>query len=146
MRLRHPSPDGGPSRRGSVTFIVLACMGVAAAIALTTLRAATLARRSLRTERDLRQVECLLTAATLWAEAGLVSGTTADAVIDLAAPDLGGAGSARLTFRRAADGNPSPVEIVVAYPLEGPVTIRRSRLVVSPFPSSVSFPSESSPP
>jgi len=109
---------------------VLACMAVAAAIAATMLRSATTARRALRTERDLRQVECLLVAAARMAEARGVTKGPADDTILLASADLAGSGSARITLAREPAASTPSVRIVVEYPLEGPLTIRRSRSVI----------------
>ncbi|MFM7245498.1 MAG: hypothetical protein ACKO40_15175, partial [Planctomycetaceae bacterium] len=74
-RRRHTRSSSCPRRRGSVMVLVLACLAVASAIALSMLRAATMSHRSLRTERHLRQVECLLTAATATAHARLATGS-----------------------------------------------------------------------
>jgi len=111
--------------------MALVCMAVAAAIALSMLRAATMSHRSLRTERHLRQVECLLSAATARARERLATGgpEAADEVILLEPAVLTGVGSARVTLARAIDAAPPAIRVVVEYPLEGPVTIRRSRTV-----------------
>jgi len=130
------SPSRDPARRrGSVMVMALACMAVAAAIALSMLRAATTSHRSLRTERHLRQVECLLAAAMATAHARLATGgpeAAVDEVILLEAASLTGVGSARVTLARDADAPPPAIRVVVEYPLEGPVTIRRSRTVLHP--------------
>ena len=118
------------SHRGSVMVTVLACMAVAAAIAATMLRSATTARRALRTERDLRQVECLLVAAARLAQARGASVGTADDAIVIASAELAGSGSARVTLAREPAASTPSVRIVVEYPLEGPLTIRRSRSVI----------------
>ena len=117
------------SRRASVMVMVLACMAVATAIATTMLRSATMSHRNLRTARDLRQVECLMTAAARMAKTRSVSAGTADDTILIASSDLVGSGSARITFARDAAASTPSVRIVVEYPLEGPLTIRRSRSV-----------------
>jgi hypothetical protein len=134
--MRQHSPSCDPARRrGSVMVMALACMAVAAAIALSMLRAATTSHRSLRTERHLRQVECLLAAATTAAHAKLATaGPTAatNDVILLEPASLTGVGSARITLARERDAAPPAITVVVEYPLEGPVTIRRSRTVSHP--------------
>jgi hypothetical protein len=123
-------------RRGSVMVLALACLAVASAIALSMLRAATTSHRALRTERHLRQVECLLAAATATAHARLATGgpdaLATDHLILLDPAALTGVGSARVTLARDAIAIPPAVRIVVEYPLEGPVTIRRSRTVSHP--------------
>jgi len=134
--MRQHSPSCDPARRrGSVMVMVLACMAVAAAIGLSMLRAATTSHRSLRTERHLRQVECLLAAAKTAAHSRLVAGGP-DAVVDdvilLEPASLTGVGSARITLARERDAAPPAITVVVEYPLEGPVTIRRSRTVSHP--------------
>ncbi|MEI6637186.1 MAG: hypothetical protein WCO99_11525, partial [Planctomycetota bacterium] len=127
-------------RRGSVMVLALACLAVAAAIALSMLRAATMSHRSLRTERHLRQVEYLLSAATATAHARLATGgpEAVDEVILLQANSLTGVGSARITLAHEQDATPPAIRVVVEYPLEGPVTIRRSRCVSHPSIASTS--------
>ena len=120
-------------RRGSVMVLALACMAVASAIAFSMLRAATRSHRSLRAERHLRQVECLLAAATAAAHARLATGgpnaLATDHVILLEPATLTGVGSARVTLGLDADPRSPTIRVVVEYPLEGPVTIRRSRSI-----------------
>ncbi len=123
------------SRRASVMVMVLACMAVATAITAAMLRSATTSHRVLRTERDLRQVECLLAAAARMAQAEGVSKSTADDTIVIASADLVGSGSARITLAREPTASTPTVLIVVEYPLEGPLTIRRSRSVALLQPS-----------
>jgi Tfp pilus assembly protein PilX len=136
-RLRDSVRRPPASRRGSVMVMVLACMAVAAAIATTMLRSATTSHRSLRTERDLRQVECLLVAAARIAQSRSASADAADDTILIDSSDLVGSGSARITFARDRATSTPAVRIVVEYPLEGPLTIRRSRsIALSPLPSS----------
>ncbi|MGI9177842.1 MAG: hypothetical protein ACR2IT_08300 [Pirellulales bacterium] len=133
--LSRPAHDRSSSRRrGSVMVLALACLAVASAIALSMLRAATTSHRSLRAERHLRQVECLLAAATATAHVRLATGgpDAADEVILLEPDALTGVGSARVTLGRDADANSPAIRVVVEYPLEGPVTIRRSRTVSHP--------------
>jgi len=129
-RLHKTAPRPRASRQGSVMVMVLACMAVAAAITATMLRSATTSHRALRTERDLRQVECLLAAAARMAEARGVTKGPADDTILLASADLAGSGSARITLAREPAASTPSVRIVVEYPLEGPLTIRRSRSVI----------------
>jgi hypothetical protein len=124
---RAPRPATPGPRRGSVMVMAVACMAVAIAIGLTMLRTATTAHRSLRTERQLRQVELLLAAAAELAQERIAMGEPAAARILLEPAAITGTGSARITL------SPGPaaasVRLVVEYPLEGPVTIRRSRTV-----------------
>jgi len=61
----------------------------------------------------------------------------------LAPADVAGSGSARLTVAPAVAAAPA-VTLVVEYPLEGPLTIRRSRTVVLPS-TPVSNPEEPRP-
>ncbi len=127
--LRRVRESTCPHRRGSVMVLALACMAVASAIALSMLRATTMGHRSLRAERHLRQVECLLAVATAKAHARLATGgpEAGNEVILLEPESLTGAGSARVTLARDTDASPPVIRVVVEYPLEGPVTIRRSR-------------------
>lgn len=131
--LAPPERSRSSSRRcGSVMVLALACMAVASVIALSMLRAATTSHRSLRVERHLRQVECLLTATMATAHARLATGgpdATVDEVILLEPAALTGAGSARVTLARDAGATQPAIRVVVEYPLEGPVMIRRSRTV-----------------
>lgn len=146
------SPPPGPrtdrlpraaDRRGGVTVLALVALAVAAAIATTMLRSALLARRGLRAEHDLRQVERLLVAAADRTLARHLDGEPVAWRQDLAPGDVAGSGSARLTVTPASAPVPA-VAIVVEYPLEGPLTIRRSRTVVLPT-RSVSSPEEPRP-
>lgn len=114
-------------RRGSVMVMALVCMAVSMMLALAMLRTAGLTRRALRTERDLRQVECLLAAAADLGQRRLAAGTLIDDVILLPPADL--TGSARITLTPAAATGAS-LQIIVEYPLEGPLTIRRSRTIM----------------
>ena len=118
---------GKTPRRGSVMVMALVCMAVSMMLALAMLRTAGLTHRALRTERDLRQVERLLAAAADLGQRRLAAGTPIDDVILLPPADL--AGSARITLAPAAASGAS-LQIVVEYPLEGPLTIRRSRTIM----------------
>jgi hypothetical protein len=140
MKCPQNSACNPTGRRGSVMVLALACMALAAAIALSMLRAATMSHRLLRTERHLRQVECLLTAATATVHTRLAAGgpEAVDEVILLEADSLTGVGSARITLAHEQDATPPAIRVVVEYPLEGPVTIRRSRCVSHPSSASPS--------
>ena len=119
-------------RRGGVMVVAVACMAVAAAIGLAMLRSATATRHHLRHEQHLRQVERLLVAAEDLARARHASGEEVNGDVELTPQQLTGGGSARINIACAPD-DPRAVEIVVSYPLEGPLTIRRSRyLWISP--------------
>ena len=111
--------------------LVLAALAVAAAIAATLVRSALVARRGLRTEHHLRQVERLLVAGADAARARHAGGERIAWQHVLAPADVVGSGSARLTAAPVATAAPA-VTLVVEYPLEGPLTIRRSRTVVLP--------------
>ena len=140
---RASSPAG--FRRGGVMVMVLACMAVATAIGMAMLRSATAGQRSLRTERQLRQVERLLVAAADIAATRQAGGERVEGEILLEPADLAGAGSARITL--AADpADPRQIQVVVEHPLEGPVTVRRTRSFVLALPlSSTVSPEESLP-
>lgn len=133
------------ARRGGVMVMVLACMAVATAIGMAMLRSATAGQRGLRTERHLRQVERLLVAAADLAAVRHAEGDRVDGEILLEPADLAGAGSARITL--TADGvDPRRIQVVVEHPLEGPVTVRRTRSLVLALPlSSTVSPEESLP-
>ena len=118
--------DRGP-RRGCVMVMALACMAVAISIGMTMLRAATTAHRSLRTERQLRQVELLLAAAAGLAQDRIATGEPGEARILLEPAAITGADSARITL--SADPAAASVRLVVEYQLEGQITIRRSRTI-----------------
>ena len=118
---------GKTPRRGSVMVMALVCMAVSLSLALAMLRNAGINRRTLRTERDLRQVECLLAAAAELGQRRLAAGAPLDEVILLPPAEL--SGSARITLAPAAPPGRS-LQIVVEYPLEGPLTIRRSRTIM----------------
>lgn len=139
-RAARPRPGG---RRGGVMVLVLVALAVAAAIAATLVRSALLARRGLRTEHHLRQVERLLVAGADATRARLRSGEPIAWQRVLAPADVAGSGSARLTVAPAVAAAPAAT-LVVEYPLEGPLTIRRSRTVVLPS-TPVSNPEEPRP-
>ncbi|GEM_PF-2506359 len=130
---RLASTDGCAATRrdGSVMVMVLACMAVAAAIAATMLHTAVTARRSLRAELHLRQVERLLEAASAEARARLTAGTQGDASLLLEAPHLADAGTARIGFAPASEVGMPAIRVSVEFPLHSPATIRRTRLVFS---------------
>lgn len=146
MRAPPPStvrtaPPAG--RRGSVMVLALVALAVAAAIAATVLRSALVVRRALRTEHHLRQVERLLVAGVAEARARFDAGEPVAGERVLASSDVAGSGSARLTTTVTSPEVPT-VTLVVEYPLEGPLTIRRSRIVVLS-PESVPNPEEPTP-
>jgi len=107
--------------------MALVCMAVSLALAMAMLRNTGMNRRALRTERDLRQVECLLAAAADLGQRRLAAGADLDEVIMLPPAEL--TGSARITLAPVASPGGS-LQIVVEYPLEGPLTIRRSRTIM----------------
>jgi hypothetical protein len=116
-------------RRGGVMVLALVALAVAAAIAATVLRSALVVRRALRTEHHLRQVERLLVAGAAEARARFDAGEPVAGERVLASSDVVGSGSARLTTTVTSPEVPTAT-LVVEYPLEGPLTIRRSRTVV----------------
>lgn len=131
--LSSPRVAGG--RRGGVMVMTLACMAVASVIGLAMLRSAMTAHRSLRTELHLRQVERLLVAAADVARSRHAAGSTVEGEMLLEPALLSGAGSARITF--AVDpADPQQVRIAVDFPLEGPLTVRRSRTMPRASPSN----------
>lgn len=135
-----PSPWLGrapshPRRRGGVLVLALVALAVAMALAASVLRSALLARRALRTEHELRQVERLLVAGADAARARAGAGEKRDWELVLTPADLAGSGSARLVVAPTPD-DATAVTLVVEYPLEGPLTIRRTRTVVFPSTSA----------
>jgi len=131
-----PARPAAGARRGSVMVLVLACMAVASGIGLAMLRSATAVHGSLRTERHLRQVERLLVAAAERVVALEAAGEPIPGEILLGPDELVGTGSARITFARESTA-PHAVQIIVEYPLAGPVTIRRSRTLSLPASSPI---------
>lgn len=117
-----------PSRRGSVMFIALAALAVVGLIAVAMVRGAIVARKSLRAEHALRQVENLLDAAEARARARLAAGEPAAETIDLAATDVAGTAAAQVVVTaEPAGANAWRVRIVAALPPDGPAAIRRTR-------------------
>jgi hypothetical protein len=142
MSIRHAP------RRGAVMFVALAALATVAAIAAAMLQGAITGRRHLRTERDSLQVEQLLALAARDAEARCAARQPLDEVRLVPAEAIVGVGAARITAAAAAaPGGDRVVRLVVEYPLEGPVTIRRSREIVVPSrePSPVPSPSPQDP-
>lgn len=135
-----------PARRGAVMFVALAALATVAAIAAAMLSGALAGRRHLRTERDSLQVEQLLALAARDAEARFAAGRPLAEARVLPAAAIVGVGSARITTL-ATPGGAGAVRVVVEYPLEGPVTIRRTRELVVPSrePSPVPSPSPQDP-
>lgn len=133
-----------PPRRGSALVVTLVCLAVSMALVMAMFRGAFVARRGLLAERDLRQVEHLLDAGIAWALPRIAAGGVAGTTLTLAPDEIVGQGSARIAFDiEARDGAPR-LRVVVDYPLEGPVPIRRSReLVLSP--ARVNTPEENLP-
>ena len=135
VHLPHPLPrvPHSEARRGGVLLLTLVCMAVATTIAATMLGATLVARRALRTERDLRQVECLLAAAADVARVRHATGLSLDHSILLEPSAVSGIGSARITLTAgSSDAGSQAIRLAVEYPLEGPVTIRRSRTIHHP--------------
>jgi type II secretory pathway pseudopilin PulG len=132
----HAGQAGGQARRGGVMILTLACLAVAAAIGLAMLRSATVSHRQLRQEQQLRQVERLLMAAGDVARSRQAAGQAIDDVIQLTTGDLADSGSARVVLTVDPD-DATAAQVVVEYPLEGPLTVRRSRTIslASPSPS-----------
>ncbi|MFM7043371.1 MAG: hypothetical protein ACKO35_14435 [Planctomycetaceae bacterium] len=138
LRITRATP-----RRGAVMVLALVALAVAAALAAAVLRSALLARRALHTEHDLRQIERLLVAGADAARARAETGGMRAWELVVAPAELAGSGSARLAVV-PLPGSASELTLVVEYPLEGPLTIRRSRTVVLPS-TSASNREESSP-
>lgn len=134
---RSPRPS---DRKGAVMFVALATLAIVAAIAAAMLQGAVIARRHLRAERDILQVDYLLDMALTGATVRAGSGDAESTVAEVASDAIVGSGSARITsmVEPAASGG-WRVAVVVEYPLEGPVTVRRRRDVVLP-------PAEAPPP
>ena len=126
-------------RRGILLVAVIVCMAVVMGIVGTLLRGALSARRQLRVDRDLRQVELLLDAGVDRAAAKLATdpdyeGETwsipADEIINA------GAGKVVIAIPDASppadsESDDAPqlrqVHIAAEYPLGGLTTVRRSR-------------------
>jgi len=125
--------------------LALVALAVAGALAAAVLRSALLARRALSTEHDMRQVERLLVAGAdaARARARAETGDLRAWELVVTPTELAGSGSARLAVV-PAPSSASELTLVVEYPLEGPLTIRRSRTVVLPS-TSASNREESSP-
>jgi type II secretory pathway pseudopilin PulG len=131
-------------RRGAMMFVALAALATVAAIAAAMLSGALAGRRQLRAERDSLQVEQLLDLATREARARGAAGHGADGMRVVPADAIVGSGSARITTT-VAPGGDGAVRVVVEYPLEGPVTIRRTREVTVPVPARSPSHEEQSP-
>ena len=122
--------EGGslPARRGSVMFVTLATLAVVGMIAVAMVRGAMIARKSLRAEHALRQVETLLDAAEARVRARLATGEPAAETLDLAAADVAGTSAAQVVVTAEPAGADAwRVRIVAATPPDGPAAIRRSR-------------------
>lgn len=117
-----------PARRGAVMFMVLATLAIVGLIAAAMLRHAILARRGLRGEHALRQVETLLDAAAARTRARIASGQPPTETLELGPADLGGERSALVVVTAEAAGDDAiRVRIVAEHPRAGPVPVRRTR-------------------
>lgn len=122
--------EGGssPARRGSVMFVTLATLAVVGMIAAAMVRGAMIARKSLRAEHALRQVETLLDAAEARVRARLATGEPAAETLDLAAADVAGTTAAQVVVTAEPAGADAwRVRIVAASPPDGPAAVRRTR-------------------
>jgi hypothetical protein len=109
-------------------FVTLATLAVVGMIAAAMVRGAIVARKSLRAEHALRQVETLLDAAEARVRARLAAGEPAAETLDLAAADVAGTSAAQVVVTAEPAGADAwRVRIVAATPPDGPAAIRRSR-------------------
>jgi Tfp pilus assembly protein PilX len=109
-------------------FVTLATLAVVGMIAVAMVRGAMIARKSLRAEHALRQVETLLDAAEARVRARLATGEPAAETLDLAAADVAGTTAAQVVVTAEPAGADAwRVRIVAATPPDGPAAIRRSR-------------------
>jgi Tfp pilus assembly protein PilX len=109
-------------------FVTLATLAVVGMIAVAMVRGAMIARKSLRAEHALRQVETLLDAAEARVRARLAAGEPAAETLDLAAADVAGTSAAQVVVTAEPAGADAwRVRIVAATPPDGPAAIRRSR-------------------
>lgn len=115
-------------RRGAVMVTALVCLLVVMAMIGTMLEAAIRARRQLHAERNLRQTELLLQAATDRAAFRLdnqadYQGETWEPALE----DLPGQGQVTIEAARDSDTEPWSVQIVAEYPGGSEHSVRRSR-------------------
>jgi hypothetical protein len=128
-------------------FITLATLAVVGLIAAAMVRGAIIARKSLRAEHALRQVEALLDAAEARARARLAAGQPAGETIDLSAADVAGAHAARVVVTAEPAGADGwRVRIIATSPPDGPAAIRRTRdMLIESRSSTPSAAQEASP-
>jgi type II secretory pathway component PulK len=117
---KRTEPNG---RSASVLVCVLACMAVATALVVATTRSALQARREIRMQRQLRQVEFVLEAGIDRAARQLsaesqYSGETWT-LSEATVPELG---SAQVVI----EVSPQDVQVVARLPATGPVVVQRS--------------------
>jgi hypothetical protein len=120
------------SRRGAVLFIALVCLLIIMSILGQMLQGSLRAQRQLHPERDLRQAELLLQAGIDRAAYRLARepdyrGETWQPVVNSIVGTAAGQDTIKCT-RTAAD-KPWQVNVLAEYPLDGALTIRRSRSV-----------------
>ena len=115
---------------GAVLFVALVCLLIIMSILGQMLQSSLRAQRQLHPERDLRQTELLLDAGIDRAAYRL--GQNPDyrgETWQLAADSITGTAAGQVTIHatRAAATKPWQVTVLAEYPLDGALTIRRSR-------------------
>ncbi len=147
MSRQRSAAAGAAGRRGAVMFITLATLAVVGLIAAAMIRGAIIARKSLRAEHALRQVETILDAAEARARARLAAGQPAGETIDLSAADVAGAHAARVVVTAEPAGADGwRVRIIATSPPDGPAAIRRTRdMLIESRSSTPSAAQEASP-
>lgn len=126
-------------RRGILLVAVIVCMAVVMGIVGTLLRGALSARRQLRVDRDLRQVELLLDAGVDRAAAKLATDPDYEGETwSIPADQILSAGAGKVVIEipdasppTDSESDDAPqlcqVHIAAEYPLGGLTTVRRSR-------------------
>lgn len=127
------------SRRGGVVLIVVACLATFSLIALAMLRGSLASRGQLRSERHLRQADALLDAAVARASSRVTSGSVSaaddlDETLEVAAAEILGTGSAKLTLDASGGEGGWQLEVVCEYPVGDTRAVRRRRTVTLPLP------------
>ncbi len=111
------------SRQASILVCVLVCMAVATALVVATTRSALRARREVRTQRQLRQVEFVLEAGIQRAARQLATDAQySGETWTLSEATVHSLGSAQVEI----EVSPREVRVVARMPATGPTVVQRS--------------------
>jgi len=122
-------------RRAAILIAALVCLAIVMALVGGMLLSALRSARQLRTERDLRQCQLLLTAGIARAKAQLAdSPDYRSEVWRLEAEKISNSAVGEVTIRINANAPPNQrqIDVIAEYPLGSETSIRRSQTIFVP--------------